>query len=140
MAARDETVLGILGVITAFGALRFIVRPFNGQAPLRERGVVIRFKKLSRVYGSLKACWFNRTQKGLGYCRVDLQDADVKAVDAAAVLDPFVQAMVIGRLVGSTIVSFKSGHRWPDHAARRRLLTATQASYGRGLVLMARRI
>jgi hypothetical protein len=107
MAARDETVLAILGVITAFGALRFIVRPFNGQAPLRERGVVIRFKKLSRVYGSLNICWFNRTQKGLGYCRVDLQAADVKAVDAAAVLDPFVQAMVIGRLVGSTIVSFK---------------------------------
>ena len=42
--ARDEAVLGIHGAVPAFGALRFILRAFDAQAPLRERGVVIRFE------------------------------------------------------------------------------------------------
>jgi hypothetical protein len=118
--------VGIHGAVPVFGALRFIVRSFNAQAPLGERGVVIGFETFSRTHGRFKTPRFNCVEKRLCDRSVNLQAADIETVDAAAILDPFVRAMVAGCLVGSAIVSLKEGlHRWCRIELPNRPTTAT---------------
>ena len=96
-AACDQTVLRIDGAITALGALRLIACSFHREAPLRQRPVVIGLDPLSGDERGFDADWCERSQHGLRHRVVDLDGADVEAVEAAFILDPLAGAVITWR-------------------------------------------
>lgn len=106
-SARDQTVLRIHGAVASFGTQRFVVRPFDSQAPLRKRCIVIGLKTFCGLYGRFEAGWFNGVQEGLRNGGVNLQATNIEALDATTILDIFVRTMVTRRLIRAAVVGFK---------------------------------
>lgn len=103
-ASRHQPVLGVDRAGSALGTLRGVLRAFERQPPLGERRDVIGLEAFRSAYGCFNAGGLNRMQEGLHGGRVDLQTADVQAVDTAAVLDAFVVTVLARRLVRAAIV------------------------------------
>jgi hypothetical protein len=84
-AAGHETILGLDRAIAAFGAVGLIPRPLDGEAPLRERRIVVGVELRRRHERGVQGGGGERGEEGRRHRRVDLNTADREAVDAAAV-------------------------------------------------------
>src|SRR5689334_17870317 len=95
--ACDQTVIRIDSAITALGALRFIACALDREAPLGQRPIMIGLDPHGGGQGSFDAQWRECRQHGLRHRVVDLDGADVKAVEAASILNPFAGAVITRR-------------------------------------------
>jgi hypothetical protein len=107
-AAGDEAILRLHGAIAPLSAFGFIPRTLDGQTPLRERRVVVGFELLRRHQGRLHSRRGEGCQKGRRHRVVDLDTADVEAVDAAAVDQIFARAVVARRGMATAIVGVEA--------------------------------
>src|SRR5208283_2473114 len=103
-AASDQAVVGIDGAVAALGAARFVACPLDAEAPLPERGLAIGLEPLRGGDRGGKPCRLEggdeRPRDGL----VDLDAADVEAIDAAALDQDLAGAMIPRRGIASAIV------------------------------------
>ena len=100
----DQPVFGFNRAIAPFGLVGCIAGALNGQAPLREGGIVISFALLSGPQSGLQARRLQGFQNGLGHRLIDLQAAHVEAIDTAPVDDVFPRAVVARGGVPAAIV------------------------------------
>jgi hypothetical protein len=83
-ATRHQPVVGVDGAVAALGALRFVGCSLHPEPPLLQGGLAIAFEPLGRTESGGKP---GRLQGGNERLRdgvVDLDAADIEAIDAAA--------------------------------------------------------
>jgi hypothetical protein len=106
--ARDEPVVGIDGTITAFCALGFVAGAFHGKSPLFERRRAIRFKPFRGGEGRGQLCGLQGGDERLGYGVVDLNAADIEAVDASVLDQHFASTVIAWRRIASAIMGMQA--------------------------------
>ena len=83
-AASDQAVVGIDGTVAALGAARFVACPLDAEAPLPERGLAIGLEPARGGDSGGELCRLEGGEEGPRDDLVDLDAADVEAIDAAA--------------------------------------------------------
>src|ERR1700751_4711470 len=82
--ASDQAVVGIDSTVAALGAVRFVACPLAAETPLLERGLAIGLEPLRRGDCGGELCRLEGGDKGPCDGLVNLDAADVEAIDAAA--------------------------------------------------------
>ena len=126
-------------------------RPRNGRA--RGQAAIARARHRGRppaaqrpaTHRRLQAGGVERREKGLGHGRIELNPADVQAVEAAAVDHLLARTVVAGGGMASAVVGVRNRRpQWPQVAnpcnRAAPSLTAPPAWWGRGRVFWARRL
>ncbi len=83
-AASDQAVVGIDGTVAALGAARFVACPLDAEAPLPERGLAIGLEPARGGDSGGELCRLEGGEEGPRDDLVNLDAADVEAIDAAA--------------------------------------------------------
>src|SRR5208283_2348670 len=102
--ASDQAVVGIDGAVAALGAARFVACPLDAETPLPERGLTIGLEPLRGGDSGGELCRLEGGDEGPGDGLVDLDGADVEAIDAAALDQDLAGAMIPRREAASAIV------------------------------------
>jgi hypothetical protein len=126
-STRDQPILGLHRAIASFGPFGFVPGPFNGEAPLCERGVVVRFDLVRRHERGVQGRWREGREEGRGHGLVDLEPADVEAVDAAPINQVFAGAVIAGRGMAAVIMGVQA----PAAAAARREALQQRRAFSR---------
>jgi len=71
-------------VVAALGAACFVACPLDAETPLPERGLAIGLEPLRGGDSGGELCWLESGDEGPRDGLVDLDAADVEAIDAAA--------------------------------------------------------
>jgi hypothetical protein len=95
-AAGDQPVLGLDGAVATFRTRRLVLSTLVRQTPLGEVCLVILFEPLCGVQGSLEPCRLQGLEERRGNGGVDLDPADIKTIDTAAVDHVLTGAVVAG--------------------------------------------
>src|ERR1700687_3660953 len=93
-AASDQPVVWIDGTVTALGAARFVACPLDAETPLLERGLAICFEPLGSGERGSELCRLEGGDEGPRDGLVDLNAANVEAIDAAALDQDLAGAMI----------------------------------------------
>ena len=100
-SACHESIFGFDRTILTLGTFGFVASTFHRQAPLTERGIVVRFELLD---GELRCFQRRRRQsleKSIDHGLIDLHAADIETVHAASRNDILARTMVSGRGVSA---------------------------------------
>jgi len=92
--ARHEPVLGVDDAIAPFCALGFVMGAFHGKSPLLERRLAIGFKSFRGGERRGQFCGFQSSDERPGYGVVDLDAADIEAVDASVLEQHFASTVI----------------------------------------------
>ena len=93
-AASDQPVVWIDGTVAALGAARFVACPLDAETPLLERGLAICFEPLGSGERGSELCRLEGGDEGPRDGLVDLDAANVEAIDAAALDQDLAGAMI----------------------------------------------
>src|SRR5208282_6698446 len=93
-AASDQAVVGIDGAVAALGAARFVACPLDAETPLPERCLAVGLEPLCRGASGGELRRLEGGEEGLGDGLVDLDAADIEAIDAAAFDQDLAGAMI----------------------------------------------
>jgi hypothetical protein len=93
-AARHQPVVGVDGAIAALGTLRFVTCPLHPEPPLLQGGPAIAFEPLGGGESGGKPGRLQGADEGPGDGLVDLDAADIEAIDAAALDKNLARAMI----------------------------------------------
>src|SRR6266481_6420142 len=93
-AASDQPVVWIDGTVAALGAARFVACPLDAETPLLERGLAICFEPLGSGERGSELCRLEGGDEGPRDGLVDLNAANVEAIDAAALDQDLAGAMI----------------------------------------------
>lgn len=99
-ASGDEAIFGFDGAITPFGPFGIVTRPFPGEGPLLEGGVVVTVELLGSAHGSLDAGGLKRVDDGAGDGLVNWHAADMETIHAPPVDEVLAGARIARRGVG----------------------------------------
>src|SRR5271163_5352018 len=99
--------------IAALGAAGFIACPLDAETPLPERGLAIGLEPLRGGDSGGELCRLEGGDEGLRDGLVDLDAADVEAIDAAAFDQDFAGAMIPRRGAASAIVRVQAASAVP---------------------------
>jgi hypothetical protein len=123
-AARHQPVVGIDSAIAMLGALRFVIGSLDPEPPLLQSGFAFDFQPLSGGQGGGKPSRLQGSDEGPSDGRVDLDTADIEAIDAAVLDENLARAVVTWRSVATTIVGVQTatamataGQPWQKCAA-----------------------
>src|SRR5437899_8601935 len=93
-AASDQPVVWIDGTVAALGAARFVACSLDAETPLLERGLAICFEPLGSGERGSELCRLEGGDEGPRDGLVDLNAANVEAIDAAALDQDLAGAMI----------------------------------------------
>src|SRR6478752_1371293 len=93
-AASDQPVVWIDGTVAALGAARVVACPLDAETPLLERGLTICFEPLGGGESGSELCRLEGGDEGPRNGLVDLDAANVEAIDAAALDQDLAGAMI----------------------------------------------
>jgi hypothetical protein len=96
-AAGHQPILGLRRAIAALGAFGFVACPFDGEAPLRERRIMVGVELLRGHERGVEGGRREGGEEGRGHGRVDLESPDVEAVDAPSLDEVFARTVIPGR-------------------------------------------
>src|SRR5689334_11376227 len=96
-AAGDEAILRVDGAVATFGLSCRVAPTLDVTTPLTERGVITGLEPFRRSYGGGDSGRRDGGEDGLDDGVVDLNTADVQAVDTPAIDDVFAGAVVARR-------------------------------------------
>ena len=142
-AASDQPVVWIDGTVAALGAARFVACPLDAETPLLERGLAICFEPLGSGERGSELCRLEGGDEGPRDGLVDLNAANVEAIDAAALDQDLAGAMIPRCRNTPAIVRVQAASAVPQLArlCSRALpsLTAPPTLCGPGRVFLAMR-
>src|SRR5271169_538240 len=115
-AASDQAVVGIDGTVAALGAARFIACPLDAETPLPERGLAIGLEPLRGGDSGGELCRLEGGDEGPRDSLVDLDAADIEAIDAAALDQDLAGTMIPWRGAASAIVCVQAASAVPAGA------------------------
>ena len=118
-SAGHQPILGLHRAIAALGAFGFVPCPFDGEAPLRERGIMVGVELLRGDERGVEGGRREGREEGRGHGRVDLESPDVEAVDATPLDQVFARAVIPGRGIAALIMGVQAAATVP---ARREAL------------------
>src|SRR5437588_615697 len=107
-AARHQPVVGIDSAIAALGALRFVIGSLDPEPPLLQSDFAFGFQPLSGGQSGGKPGRLQGSDEGPSDGLVDLDTADVEAIDAAVLDENLARAVVTWRGVATTIVGVQT--------------------------------
>ena len=107
-AARHQPVVGVDGAVAAFGALRFVAGPLQPEPPLLQSGLAVAFEPFSGGECGGKPGRLQGEDEGAGDGLVDLNAADIEAIDAAALDQNLARTMVPRRRIATAIVGVQA--------------------------------
>ena len=93
---RDEAVVRVDGSIAAFCALGFVAGALHGQSPLLEDGLAIGLEPFGGGERRRQLCGLQGGKERFGDGVVDLNAADIEAIDATVLDQHFSRAMIPG--------------------------------------------
>ena len=103
-ATRHQPIVGIDGVVSAFGLGCFVTPPLDLQAPLRQSRVTIGFQLFGGGQRGFHAGGLQGGQEGVGDRRIDLATTNVEAVLTASRNDALARTMVARADIPATIM------------------------------------
>src|SRR2546421_6231911 len=107
-AARHQPVVGIDSAIATLGALRFVIGSLDPEPPLLQNDFAFGFQPLSGGKGGGKPSRLQGCDEGPSDGLVDLDTADIEAIDAAVLDENLARAVVTWRGVATTIVGVQT--------------------------------
>src|SRR5690349_11745639 len=107
-AARHQPVVGIDSAIATLGALRFVIGSLDPEPPLLQSGFAFGFQPLSGGKGGGKPSRLQGSDEGPSDGLVDLDTADIEAIDAAVLDENLARAVVTWRGVATTIMGVQT--------------------------------
>ena len=108
-----QPVVWIDGTVAALGAARFVACPLDAETPLPERGLAIGLEPLRGGDSGGELCRLEGGDEGPRDGLVDLDAADVEAIDAAALDQDLAGAMIPRRGAASAIVRVQAASAVP---------------------------
>src|SRR5215468_5281265 len=106
--ARHQPVVGIDSAIAALGALRFVIGSLDPEPPLLQNGFAFDFQPFSGGKSGGKPSRLQGSDEGPSDGLVDLDTADIEAIDAAVLDENLARAVVTWRSVATTIVGVQT--------------------------------
>src|SRR5499427_3708728 len=107
-AARHQPVVGIDSAITTLGALRLVIGSLDPEPPLLQSGFAFDFQPLSGGKGGGKPSRLQGNHEGPSDGLVDLDTANIEAIDAAVLDENLARAVVPWRSVAATVVGVQT--------------------------------
>src|SRR6201988_3685264 len=107
-AARHQPVVGIDSAIAALGALRFVIGSLDPEPPLLQSDFAFGLQPLSGGKGGGKPSRLQGSDEGPSDGLVDLDTADIEAIDAAVLDKNLARAVVTWRGLATTIVGVQT--------------------------------
>src|SRR5262249_50037724 len=107
-AARHQPVVGIDSAIAALGALRFVIGSLDPEPPLLQSDVAFDFQPLSGGKRGGKPGRLEGSDEGSSDGLIDLDTADIEAIDTAVLDENLARAVVTWRGVATTIVGVQT--------------------------------
>src|ERR1700756_3880277 len=107
-AARHQPVVGIDSAIAPLGALRFVIGSLDPEPPLLQRHFAFGFQPLSGGKSGGKSGRFQSSDEGPSDGLVNLDPANIEAIDAAVLDENLARAVVTWRGVATTIVGVQT--------------------------------
>lgn len=103
-AASNQPVVWIDGTVAALGAARFVACPLDAETPLFERGLAICFEPLGSGERGSELRRLKGGDEGLRHSLVDLNAANVEAIDTTALDQDLAGTMIPRCGIAPTIV------------------------------------
>ena len=94
-AARHQPVVGVDGAIAALGALRFVIGSLDPEPPLLQSDFAFGFEPLGGGKGGGKPGRLQGSDEGPGDSLVDLDAADIEAIDTTALDERLAPAQLV---------------------------------------------
>src|SRR5499433_2984994 len=107
-AACHQPVVGIDSAITTLGALCLVIGSLDPEPPLLQSGFAFDFQPLSGGKGGGKPSQLQGSDEGPSDGLVDLDTADIEAIDAAVLDENLARAVVPWRSVAATVVGVQT--------------------------------
>src|SRR5947209_664842 len=107
-AARHQPVVGIDSAIATLGALRSVIGSLDPEPPLLQNDFAFGFQPLSGGKGGGKPSRLQGCDEGPSDGLVDLDTADIEAIDAAVLDENLARAVVTWRGVATSIVGVQT--------------------------------
>src|SRR5262249_40586887 len=107
-AARHQPVVGIDSAVATLGALRFVIGSLDPEPPLLQSDFAFGFQPLGGGEGGGKPSRLQSSDEGPGDGLVDLDAADIEAIDTPVLDENLARAVVTWRGVATTIVGVQT--------------------------------
>src|SRR5437868_10725861 len=107
-AARHQPIVGIDSAIAARGALRFVIGSLDPEPPLLQSDFAFGLQPLSGGKGGGQPSRLQGCDEGPSDGLVDLDTADIEAIDAAVLDENLARAVVTWRGVATSIVGMQT--------------------------------